>query len=979
MTPKEFLKAVWPRDGFYCLATPYKIPNTTRTAYVHKTFDNLAAAAQYADDHKDRYDIFFAVHTLKQEKVWNPEKENYKTGTPGAYEVRKQDNMLGSCAFFFDLDVDAASADKYHTQAEALADLKKFCAEARLPRPMVTSSGGGLHVYWLVEDMIPAQEWKNQAIKLRQIARHHGLKFDPMRTTDVSSVLRVAGTFNLKKGGKRPVQVLIPTKPQANARFIQLLDEAATRAGVVVNTAPNFFADVASNLSDEFTGPPVSMKSVLLACAQMRDLAKRGGNVSEPRWYHSINLARFTENGDRNVHRLSEKHPDYDYAATEAKIHQLRAKNIKPTSCAKLAEVNGEELCEGCVFAGKVKSPIVAARFKDPAPAPKVELQVGVQSISVEIPSPPEPYIRMKDGSVGMSIMNKDGDQTNVVIFPHDLYPLRRLVNGASESEQQVWHVELPRGGAKDFVLDADALYDKRKFVAAIANHGIYPKAANVGNLQDYMIAYISELQRLADAEAQCNHLGWSDDKNKFILPDKILCADGSVKPASLSVGAQRASVNVTKKGSAQRQVELLRFYASPAYHPNQFYILAGLGAPIFLYTGHHGVIVNATGEAGASKSTSLYTAASFWGQPELYPINGTNNGATVRGRNERITTLANLPICVDEITNIPVKDAIDLAMSITQPGHRIRLNTDGVERSATGSYKATIMLTTANNSLHGLLSTDNAAGTAGSMRVIEIQFRQTLAHSKSQADDYIHELKENYGHVGEIFLAHVMTHQKQVEQAVRDTMRWVDEKFQIQPSERFWSAYIATVLVTNQLATELGLLAFNHDQLLNWIAERQIPYMRGIVTEEYSSPIHSLADYLEHINSNMLIVGKTKGYGGNQLIPTKMPHGELLARYDTDLQLMWVAIKPFKDWCTRFGLNHRKVVEELAQPKQDEEGRMHRVVTSTAAKKVLGADTELAKAQSRTFVVNMAHKDICGAVDLSVVDSGPVGLRVVK
>lgn len=980
MTPKEFLKAVWPQDGFYCLATPYKIPNTTRTVYVHKTFDSIAAAAQYADENKNRFDIFFAVHTLKQEKVWNPDKENYKTGTLGAYEVRKQDNMLGAKCFFFDLDVEDGSTKKYNSQGEALAELKRFCKEARLPRPMVTSSGGGLHVYWVLEDMIPAYDWKNAAIKLRQIARHHGLKFDPMRTTDVSSVLRVAGTFNLKrKDNPRPVQVLLPCTIQTNERFLKLVDDATTRAGVVVNTAPNFFADVESNLTEEYSGPPVSMKALLTACPQLRYMAQNPAEVTEPMWYSGIGAVRYVEDPDKYVHKFSQGHPGYSREATDAKLHQLRSKNIKPTTCAKLAEVCGEERCEGCQFAGKVKSPVVAARFKDPAPAPVVQLSVGTTVLTVSIPEPPAPYIRMKDGGIGMTTKNKDGDEVSIVIYAHDLYPLRRLVNGSSEIEQQVWHVELPRGGAKDFTLDADALYDRRKFVAAMANQGIYPKSANIANLQDYMIAYISELQRLADAEAQCNHLGWTDDKNKFILPDKILCADGTVKPASLSVGAQRASVHVVKKGTAQRQVELLKFYAGPAYHPNQFYILAGLGAPIFLYTGHHGVIVNATGEAGASKSTSLYTAASFWGQPELYPINGTNNGATVRGRNERITTLANLPICVDEITNIPVKDAIDLAMSITQPGHRIRLNTDGVERNATGSYKATIMLTTANNSLHGLLSTDNAAGTAGSMRVIEIQFRQTLAHSKSQADDYIHELKENYGHVGEIFLAHVMTNQKAVEQAVRDTMRWVDEKFQIQPSERFWSAYIATVLVTNQIATQLGLLSFDHNQLLNWIAERQIPYMRGIVTEEYSSPIHSLADYLEHINSNMLIVGKTKGYGGSQLMPTKMPHGELLARYDTDVQLMWVALKPFKDWCARFGLNHRKVVEELAQAKPDAEGKMQRVVTSTNAKKVLGADTELAKAQSRTFVVNMAHKDICGAVDLTVVETAPQGLRAVK
>lgn len=94
-----------------------------------------------------------------------------------------------------------------------------------------------------------------------------------------------------------------------------------------------------------------------------------------------------------------------------------------------------------------------------------------------------------------------------------------------------------------------------------------------------------------------------------------------------------------------------------------------------------------------------------------------------------------------------------------------------------------------------------------------------------------------------------------------------------------------------------------------------------------------------------------TKGSGsfGGDLV-SRAPHGELLARYEKDDRIMWVAIKPFKDWCVRQGLNHRKIIEELAQV---------RAVTSTNLKKVLGAGTEFEKAQSRVFIVNMGHPDI--------------------
>jgi hypothetical protein len=92
------------------------------------------------------------------------------------------------------------------------------------------------------------------------------------------------------------------------------------------------------------------------------------------------------------------------------------------------------------------------------------------------------------------------------------------------------------------------------------------------------------------------------------------------------------------------------------------------------------------------------------------------------------------------------------------------------------------------------------------------------------------------------------------------------------------------------------------------------------------------------------------------------------------------VAIKPFKDWCVRQGINHRKVIEELSVAKQDESGAMHRVIVSPNIKKVLGAGTDYAKAQSRVFAVNMDHPDVRGAINLDEPqETGRPKLRIVK
>lgn len=964
MTPADFLRAVWPDTGIYCLYIPGLKNERQR---VHRVYDSIDEAAAAVTAFGAKHDVYFTIHTLRERQVPHRDPE---LRAQGRTQVRVNTNTVEAKCFFFDLDI-GPDTKKYDTRGEALTALKSFLDQTNLPKPLVTSSGGGFHVYWLLTDPIPSDEWRDHATRLRQLAMHYGLKADPSRTTDTSSVLRVVGTYNWKDhSNPRPVVTQLPGSPTATGVFVKAINEAIIVAGVTPQDAPQLLKaelELGSNLDIPYDGPTPRVASVLKSCKQFARLAlmnQRKDRYSENEWYKTIiGIGRFTEEGNRGIHKLSNGATDYNEATCNAKIKQSEGAQKGPSSCNTVASASdlGDSLCVDCKHKGQVFGPIQAALREQEKPPPLIVEKVGEQIVKTELPDPPKPWKRTPEG-ITVVTKNGEGDEVVQVVYEYDLYPVRRLSNTQQGVEQQVWHVELPRGEAKDFTLDADMLYDIRKFVVAIAHQGIYPHKGHIPHLQEYMVAYIAQLQKLADADAQCNHLGWADEQKHFILPDKIMYPDGSAKPAQLSLGAQRASAYVQTKGSLEEQVKLMSFYNHPAYLPNQFFILAGLAAPIFYATGHHGVIVNASGDAGASKSTSLYTAASFWGQPELYPINGTNNGATVRGRNERVTVLANLPVCVDEITHMPIKDAVDLAMSITQPGHRIRLQTDGVERASIGSYKATIMLATANNSLHSMLSLDNAAGTAGSMRVFEIMFAANNVHTKWEADQFLFRLKENYGWIGEQFIYHVLKHKDEVVARVREVMAEIDKEVRIQSAERYWSATIAVVIVAGEIAYKLGLLPFSVSMIRQWVLEHQIPYMRGVVVQEYSDPLAIVADYLEQINGNILSM--RKGQNGNISNIHHVPRsGALLAHYDLDDKMLYVLKKPFKDYCAKSGANATKIINDLFTPRDGA-----RVIPQTHTRRVLGAGTEYAKAQSWCFAINMDHTAVSGMVKLKVV-----------
>jgi hypothetical protein len=146
---------------------------------------------------------------------------------------------------------------------------------------------------------------------------------------------------------------------------------------------------------------------------------------------------------------------------------------------------------------------------------------------------------------------------------------------------------------------------------------------------------------------------------------------------------------------------------------------------------------------------------------------------------------------------------------------------------------------------------------------------------------------------------------------------------------------------------------------------------MRNIVVESYDNPISILADYLEVINSDLLVAHKPHA-GGNIPSIVQKPRGQMLGHYEIEDRKLWLLRKGFKDYCAKIGANAFKILEDLSVPTTDASGKARRVIIHKDIKKVLGAGTDLAKAQSRCMCIDMSHPEVSGVVDLNVIANNP-------
>jgi hypothetical protein len=129
------------------------------------------------------------------------------------------------------------------------------------------------------------------------------------------------------------------------------------------------------------------------------------------------------------------------------------------------------------------------------------------------------------------------------------------------------------------------------------------------------------------------------------------------------------------------------------------------------------------------------------------------------------------------------------------------------------------------------------------------------------------------------------------------------------------WTSQGACVVVGVILAKRAGLLAWDERKLLAWVITElsRINHLES----EYSMSADDLinAYYGEQFGNVLRIKGLVDARKNGMdvyTIPDSKPHNSFTIRHEYDCNKMYLAVTPFRNWCTKNALEYHGVMEIL-------------------------------------------------------------------
>lgn len=823
---------------------------------------------------------------------------------------RTQENVQALKAFW--LDIDCGPNKDYDDQEQGLKALRGFCKTVGLPRPTLVDSGHGWHVYWVLNQEVSRAQWEPVATRLREVCRTQGLRVDE-KVFEVARILRVPGTFNLKRGGQTPVTVANVGDSLDFDDFCKLLGVAAPEPAKSIFD-PNFKATPQQQALMDGVGYNFAriMKRTAKGegCAQLAHAYTNRETVDYNEWFYALSVAAMCEDAPTAVHLMSDGHPGYDPEEVDRKVATIK----KATSCSRY-KATYPDRCEGCKHLGKIFGP------RDLGKIPKVATNnVKVEEIegeiqTFEIPTYPNPYYRGEGGGVWiMPQKNEAGEQPDpICIYPYDLYVVKRITDrvDGGYKDQVLIRLHLPADGIREFTLPMLKISAFDEFRKIMSEGGAYLRGKKANMVHDYIMSSADMRQQKDKAEIMRQQFGWVEGNSRFVLGDQEITATGHIySPPSKTT--QKLAKFIGPVGTMDKWKEAAALFDTPGMEPHAFAALSAFGAPLLKFLNQTGAVINLYNpRSGTGKSTVLNFVNSVYGHPKNLRLAQKD---TINGRLLWVGILNNLPATMDELTNMSPEEYSELLYGLSNGKGKERMMSGTNELRENNTTWQTITVSTANASFAEKLSVLKRAPEGELMRLIEypIGLVDSLGteYGKQMFDKV---LLENYGHAGPIFLRHVLSKLPEVLEKLESTQAKLDRELKLLPRERFWSATIAANLVAGLYARECGLIKWDLRRIYTWICQR-IEIMRNETEAPLNDVEQVLGDYLYRNIQNILVIDDGDARSKAKPLPKREPKGELLVRIEPNTKMMYVSVKQFREYCVRFQISYAETTRKLKE-----------------------------------------------------------------
>jgi hypothetical protein len=893
MSNFDLLNTVLPPEGRYCVMGIGKYPDQN---FVDTKEEVEELAQRFV---KRKIDVFFGCAKY------------------GPLNNRTHENAKYFRALWMDIDCGPTKGvpdekgiiKGYLDQQTGLDEFKKFCNTVGLPRPILVSSGYGIHAYWLLEQTVSRREWEPLANRLRELCVEQGLIVDSS-VFEASRILRIPGTFNFKQEDPKEVTVLNTLTPRMTYQEVKDLLGAADPKDDV----PDFIPRSMSPMMEALMGNKVKrFKTIMLkgenGCAQLNHCFANQNSVEEPLWRSALSIAAFCVDGDSAAHKLSRDHEGYDPTQVDIKVNHLRTKG-GPHHCSTFAKLNPQG-CEGCIHRGKIKSPIMLGVEIEEADAEDNEYAVEDENGKVEIqhiPEYPFPFFRGKNGGIYIRPESEEEAEPKLV-YEHDFYVVKRM-RDPETGEVALFRLHLPHDGVREFSISTMAISSPDELRKQLAQHGVVAHKSQYDLLARFVVFFIKNLQYVKKAETMRTQFGWADGDSKFILGDREITKDG-VFYSPPSSTTKDVAEKLIPKGTMEKWKEAFNMYARPGLEAHAFAALTAFGSPLLKFTGLEGAIINVIHpESGSGKSTALFMCNSVYGQPKELTSMYKD---TFNAKMHQLGVMNNLPNTIDEITNLSGMEFSDLAYSISQGRGKNKMKGSTNELRINNTKWQGITLCSANASFYEKLGVAKNTPDGESMRLLEYKIEPNSVIDVQEGKQmFDHQMRENFGHAGDIYIQWLVNNLEEAVALMRKVQARLDREVQFSQKERFWSGVAACNIAGGLIAANLGLHDYDMKAVYEWL-KGMLGEMRHEIQAPTSTPVTILGEFVNaHINNALVVNGEVDARSNLQAMPMLEPRGELLIRYEPDTKELFIAAKQFKDFCVKHQINYKTTLKEL-------------------------------------------------------------------
>lgn len=967
MDTKTFLGRILPEQGCYIGVVFPKGMKGRPSQMVVDTTEQLSNLLLKADS--KGISAYHACASYKDKKgAWDERR--------GKFRKRVVANTAFVRAQWLDIDV---GPDKdYATRREALTALHCMCTALKLPAPMIVGSGkAGLHCYWCYASDIRSDEAAATAVAFSSALKSVGFKHDLSRTSDMASILRPVGTHN-RKGAPVEVKVLRDAKAISYDKWAGMFASFSAPKTLAIAGVQSDWGSGSNNFA------PSSAKLIVRKCKALYDVAKKKGDVDEPYWRAMIGLVKHTIEGDKLIHVWSKGGSGYSQQETDEKIASWEH---GPTSCEQFSKHT--DRCSSCPYKGKQTSPI-SLGYSQEKPPPQKEKAASERTRNTKfINQPVDHYAKLvPDKSTvpfwpagyswnGEQLMrfvkDKDGSGEWTPFSDTLYYPFLRYETEDKTRAMKVCALTDPQKNSwRIFDLDTEKASDPRPLAQSLAAQEVLymPKAKerNMKFVQDVLHG----IRDQGIETTTYNTFGWHG--KGFVVGDKIMMRKGNQPVFLGSKVPDDVGGGFGKAGRASEWSELIdQIYNRPGAEPYQFVICAAMASILVKLCDTdmwHGIPIALTGAGGLGKTTTCKVACSVFGDPKKMTIQANDEGTTMNALIQRVSTMRNLPMVLDEITGRDTSDLQSMLFALSNGKPKLRLRPDGTEINPGQSWDL-ITFITGNLSITRMLAdSDRVKADATQVRCFEIplddDFNSKVFSGINAKDLIEHKLLTNqYGEAGEEFIRHTIKNRAKITEELQKQRSSFAANDSTGSRERFYYDLIATTLVAAVIARNIGLIRFDLKRMRAW-AIKHILVMRSLRTHSLDTPEDYMQAFLSYLTQHTVTTkyyrdGREK-QGAENIIP---PDREPLARHATEDRRFIVTNKAFSNWCS-----NQKTTPEWLKSNLEKQGYI-RTDTDTSRMRLLKG-TGMAGTQSRCIEFDYDKLDgrkIINQTHLSVVD----------